>query len=351
MRALRQAAKLEPKQVQVVDEGAEPVAAGEAKVPGVPIWMTAAQHTKYMGLIEKRAAAEAEAARAQQVEDQRKQQTAEWKAKRTDLKKEVTEEFSSRADFKLDEMLRNGEVKIARDALTPDQVAALPRSYIAKDGVHPDHLAVLSGDSTGGAIVSRLISLNQVRGKATPENFLKAAINAETERRLNLGLGQDALEKAKDQVLSETQEQLLHEEVVARAAEAGVEYHATQAQVKAAIRTFFDKQLVPAVSSDEYLAAAGRAGRRIVTALEKGDKAEAFRQQRLQQNAVIMGRMASQFEKVQKRFSTLAKRYSAPVLKNVDTEYVTWAHDLLARTGQRMKPTRFDIDREISKGE
>ena len=265
VRALRQAAGLEPrleplegqpttkaKQLELPEAGTTRIEDREAFAKASAIGMTVDQYKRYQDLIEKRHGEDVEAANARAVEYQRKKQGAEWKANRAELRPQVRDDLLSRPEHELDQMLREGKVKLARDGITPEQAAALPKSYLAKDGIHPDDLAGLFGDSSGSDTVERLVNLHAARGDMKPGEFFRSLVDAETDRQMELRYGnldKSILEEAKDQVLSETQEQLLHEETLARAAEAGLEYSIGKEELKGAIKDFFDRQLVRDVSS------------------------------------------------------------------------------------------------------
>lgn len=319
------------------------------------IGMTVDQFKRYAKLIEQRAAEDAEAASARALAEQTKRQTAEWKANRAELRPKVKEEVLARSEVELDEMLREGKIKLATEGLTPDQRALLPKDYVAADGVHPEDLAGLFGDQHGGALVDRVIGLTQGREAAgmKPKPHLERLVDAETDRQMEAKYGsldKNILDEAKDQVLSETQESLLHEELLARAEEAGMQLTITKDELKAAIKGSFDRQLVRDTSSDRALAEAGRAGRATEMALLKGDYAEAFRQKQRQFNAFTMATYAKKFEKVQAQFEKAAKRFSAREVAGVDQEYTNWVHDILTRVGEPVKRAPDDLQAALANG-
>lgn len=312
------------------------------------IGMTVDQYKRYAKLINERAAEDAEATSKRALADQAKRQTAEWKANRAELRPQVREEVLARPDVELDEMLREGKVKLAADALTPDQRALLPKDFVAADGIHPEDLANLFGDQNAAALVDRVIALGQGREAAgmKPKPHLERLVDAETDRQMEAKYGsldKNILDEAKDQVLSETQESLLHEEVLARAEEAGMQLTITKEELKAAIKDFFDRSAVKDVSSDKGLAEAGRAGRAAEMALLKGDYAEAFRQKQRQFNAFTMATYAKKFEKVVAQFEKSAKRFSSREVPGVSPEYTNWVHDILGRVGSPVKRSVQDL--------
>lgn len=328
-----------PKQLELPQEGTTRIEDREAFEKGAAIGMTADQYKRYQALIEKRAAEDAKRAESRAMEEQRKRLTPEWKANRAELRPQVREDLIARPDIELEEMLREGNVKLSTDTLSPKQIAALPKAYLAKDGIHPDDLSGLFGGVDHRQLVDGVIGLVQAREAAgmKPGAFLERLTDIETDRRMEEKYGsldKNILEEAKDQVLSETQEDLLHEEVLARATEAGLEYSIGKEELKAAIKDFFDKQRVRDISTDKSLAESGRAARATEMALLKGDYAEAFRQKQRQYNAIVTANFAKQFEKDRARFEKLADRYDARELKAVEQEYTNWVRDILLRVGK-----------------
>lgn len=306
------------------------------------IGMTVDQYKRYQKLIERRAEEDTAKAESRAMADQRKRQTAEWKANRAELKPQVREDYLARPEVELDEMLRDGRVKLDKEGLTDDQLARLPKDYLSADGIHIEDLANLFGDTHPAGLVDRLIALTQAREASgmKPKDFLARSVEAETDRQMEARYGsldRNILEEAKDQVLSETQEALLHEETLARATEAGLEYSIGKEELKAAIRDFFDRSLAKEVSTDRALAESGRAARATEMALLKGDYAEAFRQKQRQYNAIVTANLAKQFEKEQVRFEKTAKKYSGREVKSVEQSAVNYIQQMLSQAGVKMR--------------
>lgn len=335
-------------------EGMEP-AEKAAFEKASAIGMTVDQYRRYQKLIAKRAEEDTERASARAMAEQRKTQTAEWRANRVELRPQVKDSVESRPDVQLDFMLREG-TKLSPEGLTDDQLLLLPKDLVSPSGVHIGDLASMLGDTNPPALVDRVIALSAERDAAgmKPEAHLRRLVDVETYRQMEAKYGsldKNVLEEAKDQVLSETQEEMLHEETLARAAEAGLEFSLTKEGLKGAVKEFFDKALVREVSSDKNLAEAGRAGRATENALLKGDFAEAFRQKQRQYLATVMAGLARKFEKAQGQFDRLAKRFSAREVLGVDQDYTNWIHDILGRTGNSVKRSVQDLQEALSRGE
>lgn len=340
------------KQLELPQEGTTRLEDREAFAKASAIGMTVEQYKRYQNLIERRRAEDAEAATARAEADQRKRQTAEWKANRAELRPQVRDEVLSQPDHELDEMLRGGKVKLRSEDLTDEQRAVLPKEYVAAEGIHPDDLAGMFGGTTGRELVDRLATMHRAREASgmKPRAFLERTIEAETDRQMEAKYGKldrNILEEAKDQVLSETQEELLHEQTMALAADAGLEFSISKEDLKAAVKANVDGTAIKNLSSDKFLADAGRAGRATEMALLKGNAAEAFRQSQRQYLAYQFAREARKIEKAQASFAKLAKRMSSREVASVDQEYTDWVHNILLRVGQPIKRSVQDLQESI----
>lgn len=360
VRAIRQAAGLTEPGPVAEPKPAPPELEGEAKAAfdkAAAIGMTTDQYRRWQKAIDKRAEQDRAAAESRAMAEQRRKQEPEWRVNRAELRKDVAGEFAKRPEFVADEMLRSQGTKLDASKLTPEQKAALPEKYLASmrrpGRVDPDDLARTLGVNSGTELVDKLAAMNADRGEMRPGEYVKKAIDAETDRRMESQYGlldKSILEEAKDQVLSETQEEILHEEVLARASEAGLEFSLTKEGLRSAVKTFFDKGLVREIDTDRFLADAGRAGRATEEALLKGDFAEGFRQKQRQYLAIVMGRMAKEFEKDQRDFGKVAKRYLEREVSGTPQEYTNAVHDILQKLGLPIKRMPEDLAREMQAG-
>lgn len=300
------------------------------------IGMTLEQYRRYMSLIEKRRAEDAEANLKRVEADEAKRQTKEWKANRVDLRKEVAADLRQRPDILADEFLREHKTSI--------------------DNVDTDALAGFFGYQSGFEMESRVRELENARTKANmnPSSFLELLINNETDRRMEAkygNLADNILADAKDQVLSDTQLDLIHEEVLALAEQAGAQLPLPKDSLKAWVKDQFEKIPIGDVSVDSYLRDAGRAGREAELALLKGDFAEAFRQKQRQFLAVTTATEAKKLEKLRDQFDTTAKRLSAREVPSIDQEYTNWIHDVLSRVGKPIRRSVQDLTESLSRSE
>lgn len=322
---------------------------------GAAIGMTADQYKRYQRLIVERREADAKAIDARAMAEQRKVQSAEWKANRAEMRPEVKAEIESRPDFELDAALREGKLKLSPEGLTNEELAAIPKEYISKDGVHPDDLIGLYGYNDSRGLIDDLVSLGRAREASgmKPKAFIERAIDAETDRRMEAKYGDlDAriLEEAKDQVLTAIQEEMLHEEMLALASPKDAQFSLGKDQLRAWVKEKFDDTLVSQISSDKFLADAGRAGRETELALLKKDPAEAFRQKQRQFLAFSLAREAKKFEKSREQFEKTAKRNSAREVPSQDQEYTNWIHSVLLKVGEPVKRSVQDLEGELARG-
>jgi len=167
-------------------------------------------------------------------------------------------------------------------------------------------------------------------------DYFNRLVDVETDRRLNAefgDLGQSIMDAAKDQALSETQLDLIHEETLAYALAAGQEPKFTKEQVREMVKGQFDKTPVGQISSDRIIQTAGKLGRKIEEASSKGDWAEAYRISQQRQYATIAAKMARDYERQQAQLDRTAKTFRNREVGSVEQPYTNWVHDLLARVG------------------
>lgn len=329
------------------------------------IGMTVEQYKRYMALIDRRGKEDLEAATKSAEEEQRKRQTKEWKSNAVYVRKEVSEEINSRPDVAADTLLRSGRLygeelsskpKLDPTGLDDAQRRDLPKEYLAGNGLHPDDLARLFGYSSGKALVDRLVQLNKEREASgmKPDAFRERMIEAETDRRMVQKYGdleRNILDEAKDQALSETQIDLLHEETMALATKAGAELSITKEGLKAWVKDEFDKTPIKDISTDKFLASAGKAGRAAEEGLLANKPTDAFKAKQQQYIAITMANAAKKIEKEQASFAKTAKRLSAREVPSIDQEYTNFIHDIFLRIGQPVKRSVQDLQESIARGE
>lgn len=333
----------------------------EAFAPA-PVGMTVDQYRRYRKLIDQRDAEDADRQLKQSAEAEVKRQTAEWKENYAKTKGEVTNDVMARPDVGVDTLLRTGVLygdklssrpKLASGELTEEQKAGLPPEYHAPGGVNPDDLAGLFGYQTGEHMVQALTDLISARGAMQPKEFLDASIRLETERRMKETHGdlrENILREAKEHVLSQTQFDLLHEDYLRLATKAGVELPLKQADMKSAALAEMNGLPMRTVSSDAYLAAAGRAGRAMEVANTKLDWREGLKQSERQNLAAWQAKEALKIEAAREKFDASAKRLGVRSIKTIEQEYTNFIHDILMRVGKPVRRSVQDLITEIEKG-
>lgn len=319
--------------------------------------MTLDQYKRYEKLIDARHAEDVASATKRIEAAQKRVQTKEWKENRAALRQQVVDEIDLRPEIAADNYFADGRLygekveaheKLGTDFLTEEQRAALPRDYYRKDGVHPDDLAPLFGFPDGASLVQHLSQLSAARRASgmRPIEFKRRLIDVETDRQMRLRYGvleENIMDAVKEQVASETQLNLLHEETVALGMRSGEAPAYDKATIQRIVGDEFEASAASSVSSDRYLAAAGRAGKAVENALLKGDAAGAFREKQKQFYATLLAKEAVQFESQAAKFEKLAARLSKREVKAVEPEYLDHIHGLLAEAGVPVKRTLDEI--------
>lgn len=326
------------------------------------IGMTTKQFRRYQELIDKRAAEDAEVSRNAALATERERQTAEWKENYAKVHGEAEKDISSRPDIAADRFLREGDLygekyrkpSIARDTVPDEFRGSIPKDYLSDQGLHADDLAGLFGYQSGEQLLTALSALEAERqGEGlTPKAHVSKLIDAEADRRMRRDYGnleQNIIDEAKDNVVTQTQLDLLHEEMVALAQQGGAELTFSKEQIKRWVKDQFDKTPLSAHSSDKYLASAGRAGQKAEDALLAGDPAEAFKAKQQQYLSVLLAKEARKLEKEKVSFDKFAKRFSKREVAGVPGEYTNWIHDILMRTGNFVRRTVQDLQEGIGR--
>lgn len=328
------------------------------------VGMTQDQYKRYMKLIDRRNQEDVVKAEARAEKEQTKRQSAEWKSAEIEMRPKAVEDVNARPAIAADTYFREGVLhgekingpKIAADTLTPDQAALLPKGYVAKTGLDADQFASAFGFKDGQAMVMALTRLEEDRAQSgmRPDEYKRRLINAEVERRMQAehgDLSENILEAAKEQALSETQLDILHEETIALASQAKVAAPIPQDALKSAVRENFKNLSMAGLTSDKFMSFAGKAGRTAEMGLLKGDYAEAFRAKQQQYNAILYANEAKALEQEAVSFDKMTKRLSAREQKSIDPSYTNFIHDIMVKIGRPVKRSVQDIQSAIEAGE
>lgn len=324
--------------------------------------MPVAQQRLYDKLIQKRHEEDLAASMSRAEAEQRKRQTKEWKDNEKEVRSQVQESINSRPDIAADNFFGSGELfgdklktkpKLNEGDLTPEQAARLPKEYVAKSGLNPDDVANLFGYPSGDALISKLAELNEakVQSGLDTKAFAKRLVDMETERQMVAKYGElekSILDEAKDQAISETQLDLLHEEVLALGLKAGSEFPIIKGDLKTWVKEQSDRSPIGSLDTDKYLAAAGKSGKATEMALLKGDFAEAFREKQKQYLAMQMANESKKIEKEVGQFDRQAKRLASRDQPSMEASYVPFIHQILLQVGKPIKRSVQDLQSALS---
>lgn len=325
---------------------------------GKALGVTQSHMDRMLDLIQKRNAEDLQASQRRAEVRQRRRSNKDYKDRRTTLRDDVSTELQQRPDIALDRLFSRQKVKFNPAYLTEDQRARLPKEYIQKkDGINPDDLAPYFGYTSGDALVERLGMLTEDRRRASlsQRDYFNRLVDVETDRRLNAEFGdreQNVLDEAKDQALSETQLNLVHEETMAYAYKAHGENYVpqfTKDQVRDMMREAFAKMPVGGIKSDQLIQAAGKIGKKIEEAGSKGDWAQAYRLSQQRNHSMIWAKLAREYEKQRAQLDRIAKQFRKREVASVPAEYTNWIHDLLQRTGYPINRSIQDLVENIGR--
>lgn len=325
--------------------------------------MSVVDYKRNMKLIEKRNAQDAEAQLARATRDEERRQTKEWKENMAKVRDEVAPEIENRPDIAVGAFFRNGILygedthkrpKLSAGDLSKEQREALPDSYVSDKGIHPDDVAGLFGYQSGTEMVERLTQYEKERGELSHNEYVKKVTEAEVEKQMARRYGnleENILSEVQDHVLGDTQMDILHEQTLYLATQAGMEMPFSKQAVRDAIKQEFGKSVVGSAKAARYLADAGKAGRAERSALLNGDATEAFKQAQRQEFSMLLAKEAKKLEKEKASFERTAKTFSKREVPSVPQEYTNFIHHILMRVGEQVRRSVQDLQQTIASGE
>lgn len=351
---------------------AEPAAAEKISEEEKPLFekarsigMPAKNFKLYQQHIAEEEKADAEAQRAYGEKQAKLRQTKEWKDTLSQMRDEAEPEIRQRPDIAADLLLREGELhgekikrasaKLNSKALTPDQRKTIPQDYLSDTGVDPDDMAGLFGFQSGDQLVAALGNLQKEREVAglTPAMHLRLLVDAEAERRTRREFGgsleENILREAEDHVISKTNLDRIHQELLALAQQAGHSGAIAEADTKRWVLDRFDEVKVGQHSSKKYLAQAGKAEREMEQALLEKRPTDAFKAKQEQYRNLLLAKEASALERRKGKFATFARRYSKREIGGIAPRFTNWIHDILIRTGNGVRRSIQDLEDAISR--
>lgn len=299
-------------------------------------------YKRYMKLIEQRHAADLKADFESAYNAERKTQTKEWKENASAIREQVVNELDEKPNVLVDRFMsqRGGDLKIDPMSISPQLRELLPKEYMRRvNSVPADYLASHFGYPSGDALVEHLAEVAQERKELglTHMEYMKQLVDTEVQRRMEAQFGfleKNVLEDAKDRALSQNQIDILHEETVALAEQAGITLPIERSALVRELRNSFLQTPTESIDSKVWLKVAGKAGDEVQEALVKGDAMEAFKAKQRQHNATLNAKWANEYEKQQRQLDKTAKRFSKKEPpKSIEPEFVNHIQDQLRRVG------------------
>lgn len=319
-------------------------------------------YAKLQDLIQKRYAEDLEAAQKRADAEQKTRLTREWRNNRGEMLKEVEDRLRTRPDVAADLFLGSGELfgkkldkkyRLATGDLTEQQRAALPDHYQAKSGLPVDQVAKLFGFTSGDAMVARLAEYNQAKAGATPQEMFGKLTRDETSRRMEAKYGDlqsNIMDEAKDQALSETNLNLLAEEMYAAASMAKTTA-IDKAVAQAWAKDQFDKMKISNANADKFMDTMAKHGRDAERALIAGDPASALVSMQKKYLSALLAAQARTLAKEIGQFNKVADRFRSRVVTNIDPEYTNFIQQILTQVGKPVRRSLEDLQKQIGAGE
>jgi hypothetical protein len=325
-----------------IDGEPEPI---QVKLPfaeGKAIGIRQDLYNRYMKLIQQRHDADLKADFESAYDRERRTQTKEWKENEKAVREQVEAELDEKPNVLVDRYMsqRGGDLKIDPMSLSERNREILPKEYMRRtNAVSADYLASYFGYPSGDALVEHLAEVAAPRKELglTHSEYMKQLTESEVQRRMEAQYGflqKNILEDAKDRALSQNQIDILHEETVALAEQAGITMPIERSALVRELRNAFLQTPTESIDSKVWLKAAGKAGDETQEALLKGDYQEAFKAKQRQHNATLNAKWANAYEKEQRQLDKTAKRFAkreAP--KSIEPEFVNHIQDQLRRVG------------------
>lgn len=329
-----------------------------------PPGMTKERYERIIKLDEQRKLEDLEAEAERVFKKERRRQTAEWKENRADMQREVAQAMGGRPDIAADTFLRTGRLygdqhstwpKLRTDRV-PEAQRGVLAEFIAKDGVDPDSIAGMFGYSTGDEMVRRITQLEEMRRTSgmAPDAFVKRMVEAETDRQMEAKYGrlsENIMTDVMDQVLSQTELDRIHEELIGLAEMAKAELPLGKAELQAAARERFGSRQLSSINSDQFLAYIRKATHAVEDAFARKDWAKALRAMEMKEMAFIYAKEAKEVEKEVRTFDQTARTFSKWDLPQLPQEYANWIHSILARIGKPLQFGLHDLNAAIEAGE
>lgn len=323
------------------------------------IGMTVDQYKRYLRKIEERNLEDVEWQQKRAEADAKRRLTKEWKENERAIREEVEVTLGERPDFTADTFFRTGVLygeklgrlpKLDRSLLTVEQRKAIPEEWVRDTGMHPDDVAGFFGYPSGAAMIDNVAQLVAARAQTglQPKKFFDNFVDGEVERLMKERFGdleQNILNEAKDHVISRTQLDIIHEEVLGLGTRAGLEMSITRDQMKAAVLDHFERMNIRLADRDKFLDRAAKAGREAEMALLKDNPGDAFKAKQKQFLALSLAHEAKALAKEQAQFGRLVRRFQEREVPRVEQEFNDFIQGLLLKADIPVKRSMDEIQR------
>lgn len=228
----------------------------------------------------------------------------------------------------------------------------LPDSMFASNGVSPDELADILGYPTGADLIRDLSALHTEQGTRTIVQHMREVIHTEALARTRVDLGYDlspeSLHAAASELLNTPKiEAFLADDLAAFAQEHGLPFD--KAATKAfAVERFASRPVKQAINIRQLESFLARDGRKLETALLKGDIPAAFRWKQLQYLHQVELTEAHKFVKFYAKVGRLVTQLSRKrTIKSVADPYLGRAQMLVAEHGVPLKRNYEEVERAV----
>lgn len=335
---------------------------------GTALGLTQPQFKKLMKLIEARQSEIEARARAKAEKAAQLTNTKEWKDALPQARKDAEAEIESRADVLADDYFRKGltfskptteKARIGEQYVTPEQKALLGANVVSKAGIDPMDIGWIFGFKTKDEMIGAMIHLHEVRKDAgmTHAQFKEQLIADRTEelmiQRMEPNLAIE-LNEARNDIVTETQMDMLHEELLAamlKAQAAGINVGPpiTKDDVKVSAKEAFQEIPVPrALKMEQWLKDSGKAGNAAFAAMLKGDYTEALRQKQRQMLSALFAQEAKALIKARDALDRTANKFRPREVKGVAHDFTTVTKRLLSKAGFSVNRTDEELDEGLA---
>ena len=315
-------------------------------------------YRKLQEKIQERYKEDIEAAQKRAEAIEKKTLTAEWRTNLEQVRAEVEATIRQRPDVAADLFLGSGELAgqklrqrytLAIGDLTPEQQAWLPKHYMSKEGLPADDVAQMLGFPDKASLVEGLVAYAKEKDGRGPQEALRHIINQEAAKVMRERYGNlddNVMLAAKDRAFSETELNLIAEEMQGAAQAAGkavIDRDLAQAEMA----RIFENMKVSDVRSDKLMALVGKHGRDAERALIAGKDADALISLQKKYMASLITKMAINHEKAAEALEKIARPYQRREIKGPSQEFVPYIQGLLSQAGFRMRLSPQEIARGV----